>query len=234
MRTPGSDAALALGFLYAEGILGSLGDVIDLAADRAPTGDRTGAGPNVTVVTLRVEPPGLAGLDRHFFASSACGVCGRVGVDQLLSQVARIPVGTPLEPSVLTALPRQLEAAQAVFATTGGLHAAGLFDRRGELLAAAEDVGRHNAVDKVIGWALGRDALPLADHVLVVSGRCSFEVVQKAVRAGIGVIGAVSAPTSLAVETAQALEVTLAGFLRGSRFNVYSGAHRLSAVAVTA
>ncbi|WP_432495063.1 formate dehydrogenase accessory sulfurtransferase FdhD [Kineococcus gypseus] len=229
MRTPGDDVDLVLGFLHAEGLLGGAEDVValrhctDLGEDGQPTY-------NVAQVTPR---PGsrLAGerVARPFTTTSACGVCGSASVEQVL---ARVPAplhadDVRLDPQVLESLPGALRAHQAAFERTGGLHAAGLFDAEGRLLCLREDVGRHNAVDKVVGWALRTGALPLRGRVLVVSGRASFELVQKAAMAGVPVLAAVSAPSSLAVSLAREAGMTLVGFLRPPTANVYAGGHRL-------
>ena len=229
MRTPGDDVDLTAGFLVSEGIVAAAGDI---ATIRICDGDRCGhdhdgAG-NIADVTLR---PGLhAGPRRNFLTTSACGVCGKTSISDLRvprnfnisDDQVRVPA------AVLAGLPDALRQAQRVFERTGGLHAAGLFSADGELLAVREDVGRHNAVDKVIGWALQAGRLPLAGHVLLVSGRASFELVQKAVLAGIPVLAAVSAPSSLAADLAEDTGLTLVGFLRGTSMNVYTGSHRIS------
>ncbi|GAA5532229.1 formate dehydrogenase accessory sulfurtransferase FdhD [Deinococcus aluminii] len=224
MRTPGADLDLALGFLYAEGAIRDAGDVLSLAEWRQ--GDLTT--PNVLRVELRSGFEALRTLSRHTFTSSACGVCGTGSIERLALR-ARPAVwnGPPLAPEVVCGLPEQLRARQPLFAATGGLHAAGLFTAQGECLAVREDVGRHNAVDKLIGWALGRGLLPLSDHLLAVSSRAGFEIVQKAALAGLPMVSAVSAPTSLAVEVAGSFGITLVGFVRGDRFNVYSFPERL-------
>lgn len=225
MRTPGHDFDLAAGFLAAEGIIGGGGDLASMRFC-ADTEEQ-----NTLDVTLA---PGVplpdASLTRAFTTTSACGVCGKSSIEAL--RVTRAfdiaSDGVRLEPATLAALPDRLRAAQRAFDRTGGLHAAGLFDASGELRALREDVGRHNAVDKVIGWALRRGPLPLAGHVLMVSGRASFELTQKAMRAGIPVLAAVSAPSSLAVELAEDAGMTLIGFLRGETMNVYTGAERIT------
>jgi FdhD protein len=232
MRTPGDDIDLAAGFLFCEGLLSP---AIDLRQIRM-------CDENVADVTL--EPaapplhPGQVGratdarrAQRNFLTTSACGVCGKESIEAIRVKSRFDPGADPVEvsPSVLAALPDRLREAQRVFASTGGLHAAGLFGADGTLLALREDVGRHNAVDKIVGWALRAGRLPLAGHVLLVSGRASFELVQKAYMAGIPVLAAVSAPSSLAVGMAEETGMTLVGFLRGTSMNVYTGAHRVTA-----
>ncbi|HVS00057.1 MAG TPA: formate dehydrogenase accessory sulfurtransferase FdhD [Thermoanaerobaculia bacterium] len=219
MRTPGNDAELAAGFLYAEG-------VVDWPERIA--GIHTVA-PNIVQVELGDGPePELAPLDRHFFATSACGVCGKAGLETLRLRVAaELPPRPVVSPEVLRALPGRLRESQGLFAATGGLHAAALFDAEGNLLGVREDVGRHNALDKLLGRAFLDSRLPLHDHLVMVSGRSSYEILQKCVAAGVPIVCAVSAPSSLAVELAERFGVTLIGFLRGDRFNVYSGIERL-------
>jgi FdhD protein len=223
MRTPGSDPELALGFLFAEGVIRRREEVrrADLST------------PNVVEVELEdgLPAPELAGLERHFFATSACGVCGKAGLESLELRVTEpLPPGPEVSPEVIAGLPERLREAQGLFATTGGLHAAALFDLQGNLLAVREDVGRHNALDKLIGWSLGEGLLPLSGHLVLVSGRSSYEILQKCLVAGVPIVAAVSAPSSLAVELATRFGVTLIGFLRGDRFNIYSGAGRVSGV----
>jgi FdhD protein len=220
MRTPGHDLDLALGFLLTEAIVTKPSDV----AGAVTCAD------NVVDASLRTPVPDLSPR-RNFFISSSCGMCGKASVDAVRTTSAYDVASDPLvvTPALLTSLPERLRGAQKVFDRTGGLHAAGLFDATGELLCLREDVGRHNAVDKVVGWALQEARLPLAGTVLQVSGRASFELVQKAVMAGIPMLAAVSAPSSLAVELADELGLTLVGFLRGKTFNVYTGEQRLSA-----
>ncbi|PPK95392.1 FdhD protein [Kineococcus xinjiangensis] len=230
MRTPGDDFDLVLGLLHAEGLLHSAQDVRALrhCTDTGPDGSPTY---NVVEVTPAPGSPLLGGLPaRSFATTSACGVCGTESVEDvrrrsrhdLHGDDVRVPAG------LVAQLPGRLRAAQAVFERTGGLHAAGLFDRDGELLCVREDVGRHNAVDKVVGWALREERLPLRSCLLVVSGRASFELVQKAALAGIPVLCAVSAPSSLAVELARESGMTLLGFVRPPRANAYAGAHRIT------
>jgi FdhD protein len=228
MRTPGADFELAAGFLAGEGVLTTPGDVARISYCADPSVATEQRYNIVTVGLTRHELPDLPTLERHFLTSSACGVCGKASLEALeVRGCAALPPGPVVDPAVLTALPDRLHQAQRLFASTGGLHAAGLFTGRGELLCAREDVGRHNAVDKVVGWALLEGRLPLSDSVLMVSGRSSYEILQKALVAGIRVVCAVSAPSSLAVALAQRFGMTLVGFLRGERFNVYTGEERI-------
>jgi FdhD protein len=226
MRTPGQDDELAAGFLLTEGIIRRPADVREIAPCR--TTDRTSFGNIVNVFLAPSVKPDFERLTRHVFASSSCGVCGKASIDAVRQQFPAVTSGARVSARTLARLPEKLRQAQAVFAATGGLHAAGIFSRRGRLLVAREDVGRHNAVDKVIGHALLAGLLPLSEHVLLVSGRASFEIVQKALAAGIPVIAAISAPSSLAVEFAKESGQTLVGFLRGETMNVYAHAERLS------
>ncbi len=232
MRTPGHDFELAAGFLFCEGVVRSRDEVARIAYcldERLDAEQRY----NVVTVELRAQQlPDLQPLERHFYTSSACGVCGKASLEALRVRGCPVLDGGPvLDPRLLRELPERLRRAQGLFAQTGGLHAAALFDAEGRLLAVREDVGRHNAMDKLVGWALLEGRLPLRDSVVMVSGRASFELVQKAVAAGAPVFCAVSAPSSLAVEVARAFGVTLVGFLRGDRFNVYTGAERVHGVA---
>ena len=220
MRTPGHDIDLAAGFLATEGVIGSAADLTQIIMCDANVADVTLA-PGVTLPMER--------LQRNFITTSACGVCGKDSIDAI-----RVRAGYDVSadqvrvaPAVLAALPDRLREAQRVFASTGGLHAAGIFTAGGTLLTLREDVGRHNAVDKVIGWALREGRLPLTGCVLLVSGRASFELTQKALMAGMPILAAVSAPSSLAAELAGESGMTLVGFLRGSSMNVYTGAQRL-------
>lgn len=236
MRTPGADFELAAGFLHTEGVVADGGSVrrVEYCADRVRTPDEEFN--TVTVHLAAPQLPELSGMERYGTMSSACGVCGKATVDSLRSRCVE-PVtaaGPTLDRQTLFTLPDRLRAAQANFDATGGLHAAGLFTSAGEALVVREDVGRHNAVDKVVGWALLKGRVPLDDKILLVSGRAGFEIVQKAVAAGIPVVCAVSAPSSLAVDVAVEFGVTLVGFLRGRRANVYSGGHRLGVVAPAA
>ncbi len=225
MRTPGADFELAAGFLSGEAIVAGPDDV---TAVRYCTEDDQLYN-TVTVDLAAPALPELAALDRHFVTSSACGVCGAASLDALSTRGLRpVEPGPRVDAEVLRALPGALRGAQGVFEATGGLHASGLYDAGGALLAVREDVGRHNAVDKLVGRALLDGELPLGDRVLLVSGRASFEICQKAVAAGIGVVAAVSAPSSLAVQTCERFGVSLVGFLRGARFNVYAHPERVA------
>lgn len=234
MRTPGHDGELAAGFLYAEGVIADRGDVRrltdcpDPAAAGSP-GDPA-AGDNRIWVELEADRmPDLAPLERHFFATSACGVCGKAGLESLeLAGRGALPVEWTVDRRVLAALPDRLRAAQGLFATTGGLHAAALFTPEGELVAVREDVGRHNALDKLIGRAFLDGRLPLSRSIVLVSGRSSFEILQKCLVAEVAVVCSVSAPSSLAVEVARRFGITLVGFLRGERANVYSSPERVT------
>jgi FdhD protein len=226
MRTPGEDRELAAGFLLSERVIRHADDV---GAIRHCTEEREGAADNVVDVTL-ADPSRLDDIfanRRNVVANSACGFCGKVSIDSLASDADPISVNTRVSASSLTALAGRLRRSQAVFEETGGLHAAGLFSPDGDLIGLAEDVGRHNAVDKVVGRMLISDALPLSGTVLFVSGRTSFEIVQKAVYAGVPILASVSAPSSLAIELAIRMGVTLAGFVRGDSFNIYSHARRI-------
>jgi len=231
MRTPGDDFDLALGFLLTEGLIAGADDVATLmhCLDEGEDGRPTY---NVVDVVLR---PGVAlpdvSLERSFYTTSSCGVCGKASIDavRVRSTYDVRADTTPLAPQLLAALPDALREHQKVFDRTGGLHAAGLFTADGELLAVREDVGRHNAVDKLVGWAAREQRLPLTGCVLMVSGRASFELTQKALMAGIPCLAAVSAPSSLAVQLATESGMTLVGFLRPPRMTVYAGAGRLGA-----
>ncbi|MGW5646064.1 formate dehydrogenase accessory sulfurtransferase FdhD [Saccharopolyspora sp. NPDC003752] len=229
MRTPGHDFDLAVGFLVSEGVVDSADDV---AAIRYCAGATADGGNTYNVVDVALAPgvaPPDASLERNFYTTSSCGLCGKASLEAVRTTTTW-PLGEDslrIEPSTLAVLPDRLREAQRVFDSTGGLHAAGLFTADGRLTCLREDVGRHNAVDKVVGDALRAGRLPLRDSVLMVSGRASFELVQKAVMAGIPALAAVSAPSSLAVDLAADAGLTLIGFLRGTSMNVYSGAERL-------
>jgi FdhD protein len=219
MRTPGQDAELAAGFLFSEGILHP-GEIAKIACIR-----------NTATVTLA---PGVdlddSVLQRNFYMTSSCGVCGKASIESIeAAGCAILPRGSQrFDASLIPLLPDKLRASQQVFDRTGGLHACGLFTSAGELVLIREDIGRHNAVDKMIGRAFLDGKLPLSNHLLLVSGRASFELVQKAVMAGIPVLAAVGAPSSLAVKTALRFGMTLIGFLRGDRFNIYTAPSRLA------
>jgi len=228
MRTPGNDFELAAGFLHSEGIIAGRDEIARISYCIDPEVDADQRYNIVNVSIRRSTLPELAPLERHVFTSSACGVCGKASLDALaIRGCAVVPDGPSVPIETLYRLPEALREAQGVFRKTGGLHAAALFDPDGSLIALREDVGRHNALDKLIGWALLEGRLPLERGILLLSGRASFELVQKSVVAGIPVVAAVSAPSSLAVETARRFGVTLIGFLRGERCNVYAGRERL-------
>ncbi|GGR53149.1 FdhD protein [Nocardioides luteus] len=232
MRTPGGDFDLAIGFLVSEGVVHSADDVVSVRYCAGATAD---GGNTYNVVDVGLAPhvsPPDASLERSFYTTSSCGLCGKASLEAVRTSSAWTVAEDSLRvtPELLTRLPERLREAQRVFDSTGGLHAAGLFDADGELLCVREDVGRHNAVDKVIGHALREGMLPLRNSMLMVSGRASFELVQKAVMAGIPLLAAVSAPSSLAVDLADDNGLTLVGFLRGSSMNVYAGADRIEAV----
>jgi FdhD protein len=228
MRTPGADFELASGFLYGEGIVSSPEDIsrISYCVDSDLDAEQQYNIVNVELRSGRSYDP--RALERHFYTTSACGVCGKASLEQLeLRGCPVIPPGPKITPETIYALPAKLREAQGLFDVTGGLHAAALFDEKGELVALREDVGRHNATDKLIGWALLEGRLPLSNHVVMVSGRSSFEILQKCLTAGVPVVCAISAPSSLAVDVARQFGITLVGFLRGNRFNVYSGYERI-------
>jgi len=223
MRTPcpGQDAELAAGFLVTEAIVDA-GDIAGVSECRTGTEDG-----GIVDVRLRPGASARGGWQRSFYATSSCGICGKASIDAVRLAAAPVADGPPIERAVIASLPATLRPAQRVFERTGGLHAAALFDTDGRLESLREDVGRHNAVDKLVGGAAMDGSLPLASSVLVVSGRVSFEIVQKAVMAGIPVVAAVSAPSSLAVRLAAESNLTLIGFLREGAFNVYAGAERI-------
>jgi FdhD protein len=224
MRTPGNDFELAAGFLVTEGLVHDRREVAGVRyCDVAPEEQ------HYNVVTVDLTVPFTADFaDRHFFASSSCGICGKASLDQVEISCPAIAPGPTVARSSIVSLPDALRRAQRIFEQTGGLHAAALFHPDGRLIEAREDVGRHNAVDKLVGHALLSGHLPLRERILMVSGRVSFEIVQKAALAGIPVTCAVSAPSSLAVEAAERLGMTVVGFLRGDKFNVYSHPERVN------
>jgi FdhD protein len=231
MRTPGQDADLALGFLFTEGIIAGADAVKTVEHVFLACSENR---QNTILVTLKEGVvPNLRQAERNFYTTSSCGVCGKASIEAIrtVSTFGSPTVETGeeqrIDPAFILGLPERLAQAQEVFAETGGLHAAALFDMNGSLLSVREDVGRHNAVDKLIGAAMMAGGLPLGHSVLLLSGRASFELVQKAAMAGIPVIAAVGAPSSLAVSLAEEFGTTLIGFLRNNRFNIYSGAHRV-------
>jgi FdhD protein len=229
MRTPGSDIELAQGFLLTEGVIGGRDDVLTVRYCRGEGADGVNTY-NVLDVTLA---PGVAMPDvdvrRNFYTTSSCGICGKASLDAVSTISRHCPGDDPtvVAAETLTAMPGQLRAAQKVFASTGGLHAAALFSTDGTLLAVREDIGRHNAVDKALGWAVAQNRIPLSGTALLVSGRASFELAQKAVMAGVPILAAVSAPSSLAVDLAAQSGVTLVAFLRGDSMNIYTRPDRV-------
>lgn len=255
MRTPGDDVELAAGFLVTEGLVHKARDVVEIrhhlhcllsTMGKAANGEehsarplqqfeetRTGPGMSLSdgnLINVRLRRPeslDLKRLTRHVFSSSSCGICSKASIDAVRQQFPAIEDEFEIDPQVLLKLPPALASAQETFQRTGGLHACALFDLDGNLLVLREDVGRHNALDKVVGWALQRDRLPLRQHILLLSGRTSFEMMQKALAAGVPVVAAISAPSSLAVEFARESGQTLVGFLRGERMNIYAGSARL-------
>jgi FdhD protein len=223
MRTPGNDVELAAGFLLTEGIIESAEQIAEIWADRGSSSGKS----NVVHVKLRDTSIDPGDLQRNFYAASSCGICGKASIEAIRRRgLIRPDPDFRIDPEVLCGLPDVLRSEQAVFSRTGGLHAAALFDGEGKLLALREDIGRHNAVDKMVGWAIAEGRLPLSRHILVVSGRGGFEIVQKALASGIPALASVSAPSSLAVKLARELGLTLVGFLRGRRFVVYAGEFR--------
>jgi FdhD protein len=223
MRTPGDDEELVRGFLFSEGIIRSLDDIVSISRPPGLTGPLQG---NVITVQL-ATPRKHVDLNRNFYSSSSCGVCGKKTIAALEVKGAISDSQLTVERSVLASLPGRLRASQPTFAKTGGVHASGLFTADGELLVTREDIGRHNALDKLIGWALAARKLPLSHHILLVSGRVSYEIVQKAVSASLPLIAAVGAPSSLAVELAERFNLTLVGFLRPDAMNVYANRSRV-------
>lgn len=230
MRTPGHDCELAAGFLLTEGLIDGADEIVALRQGAA----RAGKPPNVVHVEIRRRPGESKGFERTFAATSACGICGKASIEAIRSRGLLSPNAEfAIEPEVLCLLPEKLRAEQQVFRRTGGLHAAALFDGNGNLEVLREDIGRHNAVDKIVGWALLRGMIPLSRHVLLVSGRGGFEIAQKALAAGVPVLASFSAPSSLAVRLAREFNLTLIGFLRRQRFVVYAGESRCPGPAKT-
>ena len=225
MRTPGHDTELAVGFLVSEGLL-TPGDLVGVTVEVGDPAD-VATPENELVVRISRSFDPAAVPARAFVASASCGICGKASLDDVAIRCDPLPPGPQVDAAVVAALPDRLRAGQVVFEQTGGLHASGLFDTAGTLLAVREDVGRHNALDKLIGASALAGDLPLRERVLAVSGRVSFEIVQKAAMAGIPIVAAVSAPTDLAVAAAERLGLTLVGFVRGGGFNVYAGEGRI-------
>lgn len=233
MRTPGHDIELSLGLMFAEGILRSAKDVraIKISAEAGELEAGVAVGSSLlesNQVDIQLATPPRRKPERSMLSSSACGVCGTVLIEDLRRDLALLPAGLDVDPTMLPGLVERLRSGQGVFDRTGGLHAAGLFTRSGDLVTLREDIGRHNAVDKVVGRALLDDRLPANESILVVSGRAGYEIVQKSITAGIPLLAAVGAPSSLAVALAREFNQTLVGFLRAGRFNVYSAPERLS------
>jgi FdhD protein len=222
MRTPGSDPELAVGFLVTEGVVRDAADIRSVASP---------ARGNIIQVNLAQQVPvSMANLERNFYTTSSCGICGKASLLALRTVCPpRARNGFSIGAAMLYRLPHRLREIQGVFQRTGGLHAAALFDADGQLDTMREDVGRHNAVDKVIGAAVLADRLPLRDRVLLLSGRASFELLQKALMGGLPMVASVGAPSSLAVQVAREFDITLVGFLRDDHFNIYHGAHRIRA-----
>ncbi len=230
MRTPGHDFELALGFLHSEGVIADLDALARVSYCTDPDLDPEQLYNVVSVYLNRESLPELDRLERSFFTTSACGVCGKASLEALTLQGCQrfAEAATPtLDPTILSRLPQAMSAAQGIFQQTGGLHAAGLFDLQGNLLVLREDVGRHNAVDKIVGWMLKRKMPDPEQRILLVSGRVSFEIMQKALMSSIPTVCAISAPSHLAVNVAQDFGMTVIGFLRDDRFNVYAGTGRV-------
>ncbi len=229
MRTPGQDFDLAAGFLLTEGIITDYEQIADISETTAADGKNT-PGQSICVSLKPGVPVELKRLERHFYTSSSCGVCGKASLEALNLAGLKAPPssGLTLDAEIINGLPLVLQEHQSAFRATGGLHAAALFDEIGSLLELREDVGRHNAVDKVIGSQLRKNLLPLNKYILLVSGRTSFEILQKSLAGGIAMVAGVGAPSSLAVEVACAFNLTLIGFLRNGRFNLYSGSQRIT------
>ena len=223
MRTPGNDLELAAGFLLTEGIIESPEQIAGLRT-KAP---ENGLKSNVVEVELKDSDWNSEDLQRNFYAASSCGICGKASINAIrVRGLRQLDSGFRIDPEMLCRLPEALRTEQEVFSRTGGLHAAALFDGEGRLMALREDIGRHNTVDKIVGWAVLEKRLPLSQHVMLVSGRGGFEIVQKALAAGIPILASVSAPSSLAVKLAREVGLTLVGFLRGRRFVIYAGESR--------
>lgn len=226
MRTPGHDEELAAGFLFAEGFINHARELDEI---RRVRGRKGAPEPNAIDIVLNVPADGLrARLKRNFVMSASCGICGKTSIESIRRRVDPADDSAHVTPATLLALSQRLRDGQRVFAATGGLHGAAIFSLDGAMLAIREDVGRHNAVDKVIGYALTNEMIPLSRHLMMVSGRLSFEIVQKAAAAGVPILAAVSAPSSLAVELAEEVGTTLVGFLRDGSFNIYTRPDRVT------
>jgi FdhD protein len=223
MRTPGHDEELAAGFLVSEGVVQRPRDILEVSQCPS-TNNKHG---NIVDVLLGGAVVNWDSLTRHVFSASSCGLCGKTSIESVFQQFPAVKGGWQVSPKLIASLPDKLRAAQETFAKTGGLHASGLFDLEGNLIVLREDVGRHNALDKILGYALQRGLLPLDRHILLVSGRVSFEIIQKALAGGIPLVAAISAPSSLAVDFAQEAGQTLIGFLRGETMNVYTHPQRV-------
>ncbi|MBX7208851.1 MAG: formate dehydrogenase accessory sulfurtransferase FdhD [Verrucomicrobiaceae bacterium] len=223
MRTPGHDAELTAGFLVTEGVVQKPRDVLEITQCPVTT-DSKG---NIVDVLLGSAVVNWDSLTRHVFSASSCGLCGKTSIDSVFQKFQPVTSDWRVSPEVIWSLPEKLRAAQETFSKTGGLHASAIFDLEGNLVVLREDVGRHNALDKVLGYGLLNGLLPFDRHLLLVSGRVSFEIIQKALAGGIGLVAAISAPSSLAVEFAETANQTLVGFLRGSTMNVYTHPRRL-------
>lgn len=223
MRTPGHDEELVAGFLISEGVIQKARDVLEISQCPS-TGNTHG---NIVDVLLGGAVVNWESLTRHVFSASSCGLCGKTSIESVFQRFPAVTADFQVGARVIATLPDKLRAAQETFATTGGLHASAVFDMEGNLLVLREDVGRHNALDKVLGHALQKDLLPLDRHILLVSGRVSFEIMQKALAAGVPVVAAISAPSSLAVDFAREGGQTLIGFLRGGTMNVYAHPERI-------
>ncbi|MBS1501733.1 MAG: formate dehydrogenase accessory sulfurtransferase FdhD [Bacteroidetes bacterium] len=227
MRTPGNDAELTAGFLFTEGIIKTRADILSAGHCFIACNENK---ENVIEVKLKEDvTPNLSNTERNFYTTSSCGVCGKASISAIktVSAFRNSSTANTIAAEILCQLPETLKQHQQVFADTGGLHASALFDKKGDLLMVREDVGRHNALDKLIGASLKEGMVPLDQHILLLSGRASFELVQKAAMAGINIIAAVGAPSSLAVQLAEEFNITLIGFLRGNRFNIYSAENRV-------
>lgn len=223
MRTPGHDEELACGFLVSEGVVKNPRDILEVS--QCPSVNNKHG--NIVDVLLGGAVVNWDSLTRHVFSASSCGLCGKSSIESVFQQFPSVKGNWQVEPQLIASLPDKLRAAQETFSKTGGLHASGLFDLEGNLIVLREDVGRHNALDKILGYTLQRGLLPLDRHILLVSGRVSFEIIQKALAAGIPLLAAISAPSSLAVNFAHEAGQTLVGFLRGETMNVYTHPHRV-------